>query len=325
MNTEPKNWGGKRENSGRKPLPDIVKKKTSVIRIDAELLPLVEKLKQGLPITQNQVWQQTSALSEDDLKEQANCIERLMTDKAQLSGQVQQLEKQLQKIKIDDCLQAELEKYKAANESLVFKRDSEYLRANKLENELRNSKNSLENLKARIEKSEAESLNLAGKLVAAESELQEQGKLVMKLIREKKTLEVNLGLKKPTQKSDSVPYNPTKASPVKVNPVNLQGIGGATAKNAKVTLVIDPATIPRVDSTGKKQTALKIAVDAMTFQADLNSKSYRKAIAAIDELGVENCTAILQGSMKEQGKLEGVGLVIQAKKAKEEPSEPVIE
>jgi chaperonin cofactor prefoldin len=105
--------GGFRNNAGRKPLPDTVKKKTSVIRIDAELLPLVENLKRGLPVTKNQVWKQTSALSEDDLKEQANCIERLMTDKAQLSGQVQQLEKQLQLIKTDnDTVKAELVRVK---------------------------------------------------------------------------------------------------------------------------------------------------------------------------------------------------------------------
>ena len=56
----------------------------------------------------------------------------------------------------------------------------------------------------------------------------------------------------------------------------------------------------------------------MTLEADINSKSYRKAIAAIDELGSENCNVILQGSMKIQGKIEGAGLVVQPKKAKEE-------
>jgi len=171
---------------------------------------------------------------------------------------------------------------------------------------------------------DAEIEALKAQLTTAENEFLEQSKLIMKLIKEKKNLEINLSLKKPVQKMESVPVNPPKEN-VKVNPVNLQGIDGATAKNAKVTLVIDPATIPRVDSTGKKQMPLKIAVESMIFQVDLNSKSYRKAIATIDELGAENCNAILQGSMKTQGKLEGVGLVIQAKKAKEEPSELVTE
>jgi hypothetical protein len=56
----------------------------------------------------------------------------------------------------------------------------------------------------------------------------------------------------------------------------------------------------------------------MIFEVDLNSKSYRKAISTIDELGVENCNVILQGSMKIQGKIENVGLAVQPKKAKEE-------
>jgi prefoldin subunit 5 len=147
---ETKQHGGQRANSGRKPLPDTVKKKTSVIRIDAELLPLVEKLKQGLPVTQNQVWKQTSALSEDDLKEQANYIERLTTDKAQLSAQVQQLEKQLQKIKIDGGLQAELEKYKAANFQLVIERDKYYQRVVELDNQVRELKRQPDKLRAEI-------------------------------------------------------------------------------------------------------------------------------------------------------------------------------
>ena len=68
---------------------------------------------------------------------------------------------------------------------------------------------------------------------------------------------------------------------------------------------------------------MRITVDSMTLEADINSKSYRKAIAAIDELGAENCNVILQGTMKIQGKIEGAGLVVQPKKAKEEPKEKV--
>jgi len=92
----------------------------------------------------------------------------------------------------------------------------------------------------------------------------------------------------------------------------------ATSKAVKVTLVLDPAGITRVDSIGQKQVKVRITVEAMTLEADINSKSYRKAIAAIDELGAENCNVILQGSMKIQGKIEGAGLVVQPKKAKEE-------
>lgn len=43
--------GGKREGAGRKPTG----KQTVVVRVDAELLPLIEQLKQGLkPVTDNQ-------------------------------------------------------------------------------------------------------------------------------------------------------------------------------------------------------------------------------------------------------------------------------
>lgn len=97
-----------------------------------------------------------------------------------------------------------------------------------------------------------------------------------------------------------------------------QGISEATAKAVKVTLVLDPAGITRVDSIGKKQVPIRITVDGIVLEADLNSKSYRKALTTIDELGVDNCNAILQGSMKKQGKIEGAGLVIQPKKQKEE-------
>lgn len=61
----------------------------------------------------------------------------------------------------------------------------------------------------------------------------------------------------------------------------------------------------------------------MKFTADLNGKSYRKALATIDELGADGCNAILQGSMPKFGVLEGAGLVIQPKKAKEESVEKI--
>jgi len=91
----------------------------------------------------------------------------------------------------------------------------------------------------------------------------------------------------------------------------------ATAKTAKVALVIDHSSIIRVDSIGFKQTKLTVSVENMKFEAMLNSKSYRKALAAIDDFGVENCNVILQGTMKEAWKLEGAGMVVQPKKVKE--------
>jgi hypothetical protein len=55
--------GGKRDNAGRKKLTDVEKKQTVVIRVDVNLLPLINQLKQGVnPVTENQDelgrWQQ---------------------------------------------------------------------------------------------------------------------------------------------------------------------------------------------------------------------------------------------------------------------------
>ena len=54
----------------------------------------------------------------------------------------------------------------------------------------------------------------------------------------------------------------------------------------------------------------------MKFEAMVNSKSYRKALATIDELGADNCNVILQASMTVPGKLESAGLAVQAKAPK---------
>lgn len=106
---------------------------------------------------------------------------------------------------------------------------------------------------------------------------------------------------------------------IKTSPVKPVFAGGdtahATAKNAKITLVLATDSITRINSEGKKQIKLVVQVGEMQFTAELNSKSYRKALATIDELGADNCNAILQGSMPKFGILDGVGLVVQAKKA----------
>lgn len=55
--------GGKRDNAGRKKLINVEQKQTVVIRVDVNLLPLINQLKQGVnPVTENQDelerWQQ---------------------------------------------------------------------------------------------------------------------------------------------------------------------------------------------------------------------------------------------------------------------------
>jgi sRNA-binding protein len=91
-------------------------------------------------------------------------------------------------------------------------------------------------------------------------------------------------------------------------------VAQATARAAKITLVLDNHSLTRVDCTGQKQIQLIVQVSEMTFTTELSSKSYRKAVATLDELGADNCVMILQGSMPTFGKLEGAGLVVQAKK-----------
>jgi hypothetical protein len=95
-----------------------------------------------------------------------------------------------------------------------------------------------------------------------------------------------------------------------------KGDAKGTAKTAKVTLVIDPSSLTSVSSQGKKQTKLIVTVGTMKFEALVNSKSYRKALASLEELGVDGCTIILQGTMSAMGKLESCGLAVQPKVVK---------
>lgn len=93
------------------------------------------------------------------------------------------------------------------------------------------------------------------------------------------------------------------------------GVVKATSQSVKTTLVLDPASITGINSIGKKQVPIRITIGNIVLEARLNSKTYRKALTAINELGVENCTAILQGSMKSKWKIEYAGLAVQPKKA----------
>jgi hypothetical protein len=104
-----------------------------------------------------------------------------------------------------------------------------------------------------------------------------------------------------------------EAAPPKALP---KGDAKASAKAAKVTLVLDPLSITRVLSEGQKQVKVIVTVLSMKFEAMINSKSYRKALASIDELGADNCNVILQASMTVPGKLESAGLAVQAKAPK---------
>jgi sRNA-binding protein len=90
----------------------------------------------------------------------------------------------------------------------------------------------------------------------------------------------------------------------------------AKSRGLKVTLVLDPASIPNIDSTGKKKINLKVQIgdEGLIAKTELSSKSYRKAMNSIEEYGFDACNAILQGSMKKYGTIDEAGLVVQPKK-----------
>lgn len=80
--------------------------------------------------------------------------------------------------------------------------------------------------------------------------------------------------------------------------------------------MLDPASIPNIDSTGKKKINLKVQIgdEGLIAKTELSSKSYRKAMNSIEEYGFDACNAILQGSMKKYGTIDEAGLVVQPKK-----------
>ena len=90
----------------------------------------------------------------------------------------------------------------------------------------------------------------------------------------------------------------------------------ATAKGLKVTLVIDPASLPQIDTTGMKKAPLSIFIGngEITATTEINAKSYRKALSSIEEYGVDGCNVIVQGSMRQYGVIDDAGLVVHPKK-----------
>ena len=140
-----------------------------------------------------------------------------------------------------------------------------------------------------------------------------------KLVLKRKTVEPTAEEVNGELKSEAIPIK-SEPAPVKMNNSNI-----AVAKGLKVTLVIDPASIPIMDSTGKKTVTFSIQVvnTDIKVTTTINSKSYRKVINSIEELGADGCNAILQGAMKKYGVIEDAGLVVQPKKVA--VSEPAVE
>jgi sRNA-binding protein len=109
--------------------------------------------------------------------------------------------------------------------------------------------------------------------------------------------------------------SPVKTEPV-IAPAKVTNGNIATAKGLKVTMVIDPVSIPNIDSTGLKKVTLTINVANTDIQVttDINAKSYRKALSSIEEYGLDGCNVIIQGSIKQYGTIDDAGLVVQPKK-----------
>jgi hypothetical protein len=139
-------------------------------------------------------------------------------------------------------------------------------------------------------------------------------------VKEEKSTKLVLKQRKTVEPTaDAIIESVAEVTPVKaetIAPVKVTDSNIATAKGLKVTMVIDPASIPNIDSTGMKKVTLAIQVANTDIQVttDINAKSYRKTLSSIEEYGVDGCNVIIQGSMKQYGVIDDAGLVVQPKK-----------
>jgi hypothetical protein len=98
------------------------------------------------------------------------------------------------------------------------------------------------------------------------------------------------------------------------------------AKALKATVVLNPSEVLAIPvKDGQARTLLKIAVGGLhNITVDLATKSIRKAKAAIEEHGVDGCSAIVQGKLVAVDVLGDAGLVVQPKsKPAEKSAEPI--
>jgi hypothetical protein len=94
-----------------------------------------------------------------------------------------------------------------------------------------------------------------------------------------------------------------------------------SAKSIKATLVLNPTEVLSLSAPdGKPRCIVHITAAGRTIVADLNSKSVRKAIAAIKENGAEGCAVILQGKLAADNTLAEAGLTVQVKTKAETPA-----
>lgn len=121
----------------------------------------------------------------------------------------------------------------------------------------------------------------------------------------------------PVKKTLSLKSKKTSTVPTQEVKPMTSNASQAIAKGLKVTLVIDPASLPQIDTTGMKKAPISIFISngEITATTEINAKSYRKALSSIEEYGVDGCNVIVQGSMRQYGVIDDAGLVVQPKKA----------
>ena len=93
-----------------------------------------------------------------------------------------------------------------------------------------------------------------------------------------------------------------------------------STKSLKGTVVLDPAALAGVIvPNGVAKFPITLAVAGRVLQADLNAKSLRRCVAAINEVGPGGVSVILQGKLDGDTLLEA-GIVAQPKAPKPEVS-----
>lgn len=88
------------------------------------------------------------------------------------------------------------------------------------------------------------------------------------------------------------------------------------AKSLKATVVLDAAAVASIQVQNVPKTTLSVTVAGRVVRADLNSKSLRRAIAAIAEAGPDNMAVILSGRLEAGDVLVDAGVAAQPRTAK---------
>jgi hypothetical protein len=89
------------------------------------------------------------------------------------------------------------------------------------------------------------------------------------------------------------------------------------ARSLKATAVLDPAALADIEvpnSTSK--VTLRLAVPGRTLTAELNAKSLRWAVIAINAAGLDGVAVILQGKLEVNNALAEAGIAKQPKAPK---------